>query len=117
MWQQDINWLGFWVGKEGIRGFGGLPISASLIDRRLGLGTEGFCHDQQSPVQALVAQVQSVELTDAPSRINVLSHGSSIMLVSAWGGIVLRHVINVTSGSRNTLLKDTGNSQQSRGGL
>jgi hypothetical protein len=58
-----------------------------------------------------VGQVQAVEIADTPSHINVLSHGSSINLVSTCGGIVPGQVVNVTLGSRNTLLRDTGNSQ------
>src|SRR5437870_869382 len=102
MWQQDIGWLCLWVGKEGICGFGGLPVSASLIDRCFGLRTKSFRQHEQPLIQALVAQIQSVELAYTPSRINVLSHDPSINAASVYGGIVPRHVVKVSSGSRNT---------------
>ena len=74
MWSQDLGWQCVWIGKEGISGLGVLPINTGLIDRSLGLGAKGFGQGEQAPIQARIAQVYALELTNAPASINSLCH-------------------------------------------
>lgn len=85
MRQQDVRRLSTRVVKEGVGRFGSLPIGAGLINRRLRVGAKRFFHDEQPPVQALVAQVQSVELAYTPTGINLIGHGSTTTMPSAQG--------------------------------
>jgi len=56
------------IGEEGIGGFGGLPISAGLVDRGFWLGRDGLSQHQQAPIQARITQIEARELLYTPIR-------------------------------------------------
>ncbi len=74
MRQQDLSGQPMRIGKEGVGGLGRLPIGARLINRRLRAGAKRFGKREQAPIQARIAQVDAVELTNTLARINVFCH-------------------------------------------